>query len=72
MDRSSSRSGGRPSGVYRTHSGLVFRVMEDGGGSLKVEVLKEGAWLPGRIGMVGLRLAPSTVKLGRNAILALP
>jgi hypothetical protein len=39
---------------------------------LKVEVLKDGAWIPGRIGMVGLRLRRSTTKLGDAAVLELP
>jgi len=39
---------------------------------VKVEVLKDGAWLPGRIGLVGLRLSPSTTKLGRSDIAELP
>jgi hypothetical protein len=62
----------RPSGVYRTTLGLIFRITETVEGGLKVEVLKDGAWIAGRIGMVGLRLAPSTTKLGRGAILQLP
>jgi hypothetical protein len=39
---------------------------------LKVEVLKDGAWVPGRIGMVGLRLRRSTTKLAAAAVLELP
>jgi len=39
---------------------------------MKVEVLKDGAWIAGRIGMVGLRLANSTTKLTPEAILQLP
>jgi hypothetical protein len=39
---------------------------------MKVEVLKEGTWIAGRIGMVGLRLAGSTTKLTPEAILRLP
>ena len=60
------------SGVYRTGSGTVFRVSEAGDGPLKVEVLQDGIWVPGRIGMVGLRLAESTTKLGRAATQKLP
>jgi len=62
----------RSSGVYRTERGLVFRVTETAEGGLKVEVLKDDAWSPGRIGMVGLRLSPSTTKLGRSDIQDLP
>lgn len=62
----------RSSGTYRTDLGLVFRVIENVEGGLKVEVLKDGAWTAGRIGMVGLRLSRSTTKLGQDAILELP
>jgi hypothetical protein len=58
--------------VYRTGPGTIFRITETVEGGLKVEVLKDGAWMPGRIGMVGLRLARSTTKLDRDAILELP
>ena len=58
--------------VYRTDRGLIFRVMETTEGGLSVEVLQDGVWTRGRIGMVGLRLAPSTTKLGAAAIQALP
>jgi hypothetical protein len=61
-----------PSGVYRTDRGLIFRVTETIEGGLKVEVLQDGAWTPGRVGMVGLRLAASTTKLGAAAIQQLP
>ena len=61
-----------PSGVYRTDLDLIFRVSETSEGGLKVEVLQDGAWVPGRIGMVGLRLSPSTTKLGAAAIGRLP
>ena len=55
-------------GVYRTADGLVFRVSETVEGGLKVEVLKDGVWTPGRIGIVGLRLDRSTTKLTPNAV----
>lgn len=60
------------SAVYRTGPGMIFRVTETGEGGLKVEVLKDGTWVPGRIGMVGLRLASSTTLLGASAVGALP
>jgi len=60
------------SGIYRTDLGLIFRVTETIEGGLKVEILQDGVWVPGRIGMVGLRLAPSTTKLGRSAVDQLP
>ena len=59
-------------GVYRTNRGLVFRVTETVEGGLKVEVLKDGVWTPGRIGMVGLRLNRSTTKLTPSAVMQLP
>src|SRR5438105_11436301 len=60
------------SAVYRTAPGMIFRVTETVEGGLKVEVLQDDAWVPGRIGMVGLRLAPSTKELGADAVRALP
>ncbi len=60
------------SGVYRTAAGLILRITDTVEAGLKVEVLKNGSWMPGRIGMVGLRLAPSTTKLGAKDISALP
>lgn len=59
-------------GVYRSEQGMVWRVMEGDDGSLKVEVLEGRSWIPGRIGLVGLRLAPSTTKLTARAIRGLP
>jgi hypothetical protein len=59
-------------GVYRTGPGMIFRITETNEGGLRVEVLRDRAWVPGRIGMVGLRLARSTTKLDAQAILALP
>jgi hypothetical protein len=62
----------RSSGVYKTDLGMIFRITETVEGGLKVEVLKEGDWIPGRIGLVGLRLAPSTTMLSASAIRKLP
>ena len=62
----------RSSGVYKTGQGTIFRVTESVDGGLKVEVLKEGEWTPGRIGMVGLRLERSTTTLSDSAIRRLP
>jgi hypothetical protein len=59
-------------GVYRSEQGMVWRVIEGDDGSLKVEVLQGESWAPGRIGLVGLRLAPSTTKLTAKAIRGLP
>jgi len=62
----------RPSGTYRTDSGMVFRVAEAADGELDVEVLKDEVWVRGRVGMVGLRLESSTTMLSASAIRALP
>jgi hypothetical protein len=62
----------QPSGVYRTDQGTIFRVTETAEGGLKVEVLTDEEWVPGRISMVGLRLASSTKMLDANAVRALP
>ena len=61
-----------PAGVYRTDVGLIFRVAVSDEGGLRVEILRDGAWAPGPIGMVGLRLAPTTTKLSPAAIQKLP
>ena len=58
--------------AYRTSSGMIFRVTETPDGGLKVESLRDGSWVPGRIGIVGLRLEPSTRKLGTAALRSLP
>lgn len=51
---------------------MILRITETVEGGLKVEVLNDGAWVPGRIGMVGLRLASSTTMLSDKAIRQLP
>jgi hypothetical protein len=51
---------------------LIWRILQADDGGLKVEILKGGAWIAGRIGMVGLRLSPTTTKLSRSEIQALP
>jgi hypothetical protein len=58
--------------VYRTERGLILRVIQANDGGLKVEMLKDGAWVAGRIGMVGLRLSPSTIRLTRSETKGLP
>jgi hypothetical protein len=58
--------------VYKTQSGLILRVVHADDGGLKVEMLKEGAWIAARIGMAGLRLSPSTRKLTERQVRALP
>jgi hypothetical protein len=51
---------------------MIMRVIEADDGGLKVETLEDGEWIAGRIGMVGLRLSPSTTKLTARDIQKLP
>jgi hypothetical protein len=60
------------SGVYRTESGMIFRVNEDLDGHLSVGVLKDSAWVEAKVGVAGLRVAPTTVRLTPKQILRLP
>jgi hypothetical protein len=60
------------SGVYRTESGMIFRVSEDAEGHLTVGILKGATWVDGRIGVVGLRRSPTTVRLTPKQVLRLP
>jgi hypothetical protein len=61
----------KPSGVYRLDK-TVWRVTESVEGGLRVEVLTDGVWVPGRTNMVGLRLHQSTRRLSPQEIKALP
>jgi hypothetical protein len=58
--------------VYRTERGIVWRIIHTDEGGLYVELLKNGEWVRGRIGMAGLRLSPSTTQLTAAAIRGLP
>ena len=58
--------------MYRTERGLILRVIEAADGGLKVETLTDGVWVAGRIGMVGLRLSPTTNLLTAKEAKALP
>jgi hypothetical protein len=58
--------------VYRTVLGTTLRVEESDDGMLSVKVLKDGAWTDAPIGMVGLRLAPTTRRLTAREINTLP
>lgn len=58
--------------VYRTEGGLILRVIEADDGGLKVELLNDGTWVTGNIGMVGLRLSSSTTKLTSEEARRLP
>jgi hypothetical protein len=60
------------SGVYRTESGMIFRVSEDIDGHLSVGVLQDASWVDARVGIVGLRVAPGTVRLTPKQVLSLP
>jgi hypothetical protein len=60
------------SSVYKTESGLIFRVSEPLGGHLSVETLGQAGWESGSIGMIGLRVAPRTVRLTARQVLRLP
>ena len=62
----------RETSVYRTGSGMIFRVSEGGEGHLAVETLKEKGWVPAAVGIIGLRVAPTTVQLTAKQILRLP
>ena len=59
-------------GVYRTESGMIFRVSEDEDGHLSVGILQGSTWVDGRIGVVGLRRSPTTVRLTPKQVLRLP
>jgi hypothetical protein len=50
----------------------VLRIIQLADGGMRVELLKNEAWVPGPIGMVGLRLSRSTTQLTAAAIRALP
>ncbi|MFL5736791.1 MAG: hypothetical protein ACJ76P_05580 [Actinomycetota bacterium] len=61
-----------PSGVYRSEQGTIWRVLETDEGHLRVEQLEGEEWVPGRISLVGLRLAATTTRLAPAAIRSLP
>jgi len=60
------------SGVYRTESGMIFRVDEDLDGHLTVGILKDATWVEAKVGVAGLRVAPTTVRLTAKQVLRLP
>ena len=51
---------------------MIFRVSEDAEGHPKVGVLEGSAWVDARIGVVGLRRSPTTVRLTPKQVLRLP
>jgi hypothetical protein len=62
----------RETSVYRTASGMIFRVSQGGEGYLAVETLRGSEWTKAQPGVVGLRIAPDTVRLTAKQVLALP
>lgn len=58
-------------GVYKTQAGVIFRVVETDG-HLSVETLRDEAWQSAPVGMIGLRVAPTTVRLTARQVLRLP
>jgi hypothetical protein len=58
-------------GVYKTAQGVIFRV-QNSEGHLSVETLRDDVWESAPIGMVGLRVAPTTVQLTARQVLRLP
>jgi hypothetical protein len=59
-------------GVYKTEQGTIFRISEGEEGHLSVQLLDRPLWVAGPIGMVGLRLSPTTTRLTARQIQALP
>jgi hypothetical protein len=57
---------------YRTERGITIRVTTSDDGGLNVHLLKDGAWEPAPVGMMGLRLSPGTKRLRASEIRALP
>ena len=58
--------------VYRTASGMIFRVSQSGERYRAVETLTSSAWVKAQPGIVGLRIAPDTIRLTARQVLALP
>jgi hypothetical protein len=57
---------------YRTAKGSTLRMDETDEGHLSVEVLRNGVWVGAPLGMIGLRLSPSTRRLTAREIGHLP
>jgi hypothetical protein len=60
------------SDFFRTALGKTLRIEETDDGALRVEILKEGTWMPAPQGMIGLRISKGTRRLTPREILALP
>ena len=57
---------------YRTESGKTLRIGRSDDGMLRIHILKDGEWTQAPVGMIGLRVSPSTRRLSRSEIRALP
>ena len=58
--------------VYRTASGMIFRVSQSGETIARSSALTSSAWVKAQPGIVGLRVAPDTIRLTARQVLALP
>ena len=61
----------RATSVYRTASGMIFRVSDGGEAYRAVETLTGSGWVKAQPG-VGLRVRSDTVRLTAKQVLALP
>lgn len=57
---------------YRTAGGATLRVTVTADGAPNVQLLKDGAWTPAPVRMMGLRLSPTTRRLRAAEVRALP
>ena len=57
---------------YRTARGVTLRVTISEEGGVNVQLLKDGTWTQAPVGMMGLRLSPSTRRLRASEVKALP
>ena len=62
----------RETSVYRTASGMIFRVSQGGEQHRTVETLTGAGWMKAQPGIVGLRVKPDTVRLTAAQVMALP
>lgn len=62
----------RETSVYRTASGMIFRVSDGGDAYRAVETLTGAGWMKAQPGIVGLRVRADTVRLSARQVLALP
>lgn len=57
---------------FRTAMGNTIRVDESDDGMLAVKVLRDGAWADAPLGMIGLRLSPTSRRLTAREVNRLP